>query len=302
MGNDVLAFDESLLVPSDRIEIHSDEVFETLGFSGSGTETDPYIIENLEISAGTYYSNIDIANTTKYFIIRNCHLKGGYHGIKIIDVAEGTVQMLENLCEVNMKYGIWLENTNDVYIAKNTLGPYNTLGVRLENCSSVTITENICDGNNGAGIIFANSENITVTRNTARNNVYIGIENKYSNDSLIAYNQIEYQSESGVKIAVGGCNNIIHHNNFISNFAGTGQAQATDHGACNIWYDETTLEGNYWNDWDGEGNYSIDGTANCCDLYPLAKPYSTEEATFPYYLFILTFIPITYIIQRKRKQ
>ena len=302
LNNNASAYDESLLVPSEKIVIHSDDDFETLGFSGSGTEADPYLIENLEIIPGTYYNNIDIMNTTKHFIIRNCHLKNGFIGINIIDAAEGTIQILENSVEVNQKYAIWLENINDAYIAKNTLGPDTLLGVRLENCSSVTITENICDDNGGAGIIFANSDHITVTKNIVKNNEYIGIEFKFSNDSLIAYNQIEYQSEYGIKLSLGSCNNIIHHNNLISNNPGTSMPQAYDAGFFNLWYDETTLEGNYWDDWNGEGNYSILGTANCYDPYPLAKPYSTEEASFPYYLFILTFISLTYIIQRKRKR
>lgn len=302
LNNNTSAYDESLLVPSEKIVIHSDDDFEALGFSGSGTEADPYLIENLEIIPGTYYNNIEIMNTTKHFIIRNCHLKNGFCAITITDAAEGTVQILENLIEVNQKYGIWIENTNDAYIAKNILGPDTVIGVRLENCSSVTITENICDGNAGAGIIFAKSDHITVTKNTVKNNVLIGIQLKFTNDSLVAYNQIEYQAEYGVKADFGSCNNIIHHNNLISNNIGTGEPQAYDGGFYNLWYDETTLEGNYWDDWNGEGNYSILGTANSYDPYPLAKPYSTEEASFPYYLFILTFISLTYIIQRKRKR
>ena len=59
LNNNASAYDESLLVPSEKIVIHSDDDFETLGFSGSGTEADPYLIENLEIIPGTYYNNID---------------------------------------------------------------------------------------------------------------------------------------------------------------------------------------------------------------------------------------------------
>ena len=301
LNNNVSAYDESLLVQSEKIVIQSDDDFEVLGFSGSGTEADPYLIENLEIIPGTFYDNIEIVNTTKHFIIRNCHLKSGFMGISVTDVAEGTVQILENFIEGNQKYAIWLENINDAYIAKNILGPDTIVGVRLENCSFVTITENTADDNNGAGIIFANSDHIVVTKNIVTNNEYIGVETKFSNDSLIAYNQIEHQSEYGIKLSLGSCNNIIHHNNVIGNNLGTGEPQAYDGGSSNLWYDEATLEGNYWDDWNGEGEYSILGTANCCDLYPLAKPYSTEEASFPYYLFILAFIPITYVIRRKRK-
>ena len=88
LNNSVSAYDESLVVPSEKIFIQSDDDFEVLGFSGSGTEVDPYLIENLEIMPGTFYDNIEIMNTTKHFIIRNCHLKNGYIGITVRDVAE----------------------------------------------------------------------------------------------------------------------------------------------------------------------------------------------------------------------
>lgn len=302
LNKNVSAYDESLLVPSEKIVIHSDEDFETLDFSGSGTEADPYLIENLEIMPGLFFNNIEISNTTKHFIIRNCHLKNGLCAISITDAAEGTVQILDNFAELNNKYAIWLENTNDAYIANNILGPHTVIGVRLENCSLVTITENICDDNGGAGIIFANSDHITVTKNIVTNNEYIGIQMKFSNDSLVAYNQIENQAEYGVKADFGSCHNIIHHNNLISNNLGAGEPQAYDGGFCNTWYDETTLEGSYWDDWSGEGNYSILGSANSYDPYPLAKQYSIDGASFPYYLLVLTFVPITYVIRRKRKR
>ena len=59
----------------------------------------------------------------------------------------------------------------------------------------------------------------------------------------------------------------VHHNSFRNNNLG-GSSQALDSGFDNTWYDYQTFEGNFWNDW-VVGSYSIDGTANAVDPYPL---------------------------------
>ena len=60
-------------------------------------------------------------------------------------------------------------------------------------------------------------------------------------------------------------------NIFIDNFIG-GTSQALDDGINNTWFDKNTNEGNYWSDWLGVGNYTIDGEANSEDPYPLSSP------------------------------
>jgi hypothetical protein len=63
---------------------------------GSGTESDPYIIENWAIDAtGTY--GIWIRNCTVHFVVRNCLIENGLVGIHLDNVLHGVV---EN-CEIN---------------------------------------------------------------------------------------------------------------------------------------------------------------------------------------------------------
>ncbi|MHA1203268.1 MAG: right-handed parallel beta-helix repeat-containing protein, partial [Candidatus Heimdallarchaeaceae archaeon] len=294
------------LVTSEQIKILSDQDFIDLGFSGTGSESDPYLIENLEITGDSYADNIEIKDTTKFFVIQKCYLTSGYQAISIIDAASGTVQVINNICEDNSLNGLWLENTNDAYIANNEMITNAVGGIRLENCSSILITENTINDITplGAiGVLVFNSDDITITWNTIINQFYSGIGLMHTNDSLIAYNHIEQHNEYSIKVDFGSCNNVIHHNNNIdNNLYALSEPQAKDSGVCTLWYEEATLEGNYWADWDGEGDYELTGSANCCDPYPLAKPYDIIDATFPYYLFILTFISLAYIIQRKRKQ
>ena len=274
--------DLSELVTSDNIEIFSDQDFIDLGFSGTGSESDPYLIENLEITGDNVNDNIEIRDTTKYFIIQNCLLINGYEGIDIMDIAPGTAQVINNHCELSYHNGLWMENVIDAYVVNNEMITNGISGIRLENCSAILITENTIDDNTGVGIVIANSADITFTWNIVTNQYFSGISIMHSNGSLIAYNHIEQHNEYSIKINYGSCENVMHHNNNIEcNLDATGESQATDAGSFNIWYEEATLEGNYWEDWDGEGNYPLTGAANCCDPYPLEKPYNIK-ASFPY--------------------
>jgi parallel beta-helix repeat protein len=296
------------LVTSEQIKILSDQDFIDLGFSGTGSESDPYVIENLEITGDSYSDNIEIRDTTKFFIVQNCYLISGHHAISIIDVAQGTAQVINNICENNQYRGVWMENTIDAYIAKNEMIENAVCGIRLENCSAVLITENtikdyadtpLC----ALAMALCNSKDITVTYNSMINQFYTGIGVMHTNDSLIAFNHIEQHNEYSVKFDFGSYNNVLHHNNHIdNNLHAPSESQAKDSGVSTLWYEEATLEGNYWGDWSGEGSYDLTGSANCCDPYPLAKAYRINGASFPYFLFILTFISLAYIISRKRKR
>jgi hypothetical protein len=58
-----------------------------------------------------------------------------------------------------------------------------------------------------------------------------------------------------------------------------GNCQAYDDVGGNYWYDNTTKEGNYWSNWDGNGwgtpnAYPIDGGAGAYDKYPLSQPWT----------------------------
>jgi hypothetical protein len=51
------------------------------------------------------------------------------------------------------------------------------------------------------------------------------------------------------------------------------------HVGGSYWYDNTTKEGNYWSNWDGNGwgtpyAYPIDGGAGAYDKYPLSQPWT----------------------------
>ena len=72
--------------------------------SGSGTWSDPYILENLNIDGFGLVSCIEIYNSYSYFIIRNCTVYNAVNeGIKLENTKNGTLS--NNICFNNI-YGL----------------------------------------------------------------------------------------------------------------------------------------------------------------------------------------------------
>ena len=301
------------------IEIGSDSGFNSTNgvSSGAGTALDPYIIENWLIIVPTG-NGISIHDTTAHFIIRNCYIDAGTSGsypeyenaILIANTADGTGR-IENNILANSNYGIHLRYTNDNLIVNNTC-TYNFKGIYLDNSDNNSIFDNELSSNNEVGIRFLYAESNLIVNNTFSNNHYglnllyshysfvntnnfslnaIGIELYETDDCTIIYNWIADSTNYGIFIDFSCDNNIIHHNNIIDN-----TVQAYDVGN-NIWYDEEKLEGNYWSDYSGTGDYSIDGGA--VDPYPLGAVVVPEFDHFNLFALVLALIPVA-IVRRKK--
>jgi hypothetical protein len=74
--------------------INSDSDLEKHSMSGTGLKEDPYIIE--EIRMKEKFICINVENTTKHFIIRNCYIERSHKGICLNDVANGTATLDNN--------------------------------------------------------------------------------------------------------------------------------------------------------------------------------------------------------------
>ena len=72
------------------------------GITGAGSSEDPYIIENLQINASDFETGIEIKNTNKYLIIRNCTVVNSGASFETFDS------------------GIKIENCSNVAIKNNT--------------------------------------------------------------------------------------------------------------------------------------------------------------------------------------
>ena len=275
----------------DPIIIGSDFEFETYGFPGEGTEEDPYIIENFHIESSGYFSkSIYIHDITAHFIIRNCYIEHGHFGIFIREIEWHTSKIINNTCV----------GTSD-----------ESIGIVVSDFNGGIITENTCI-NSGQGIrtIYANF--ITITGNKISNCVYQGINIHHSHFNNITYNLITNCTDFGVAL-VGSITYsiLVHHNDFIDNaqkerydidgeLFGNITSQAFDNGVLNVWYEEESKTGNYWSTYSGKGNYSIDGSSESFDLYPVKKEINRSSFQFAVTLItLLSLISVSVLLRRK---
>ena len=326
--NQVEAFNETNIstidtlnyVTSDPIDIKSDQDFIDLGFSGSGTKENPYIIENYEINGTIAEDGISVQDTTKYFIIRGCKITGAYLGIAIDNVTAETALIINNYIYLNNDNGIDLFETSGHRIENNTLNE-NKMAIRLDECSDLTIIDNTCIKQRGLGLLAFNCDNLTLTGNTIVYSSYEAIYFETTTNSTVYMNLFQLNDEFGAGTTARGNDNVFYHNDFIDNnqdpSVPAGASQGEDKGENNLWYHSTLLEGNYWSDWSGEGAYQIDGEADNSDLYPLSAPISglvyevpedptetdpTDEET-PYSLFfILALLSTAFVLIKRRNR
>ena len=244
----------------DKIQIEHDTDFIALGCLGDGIKSNPYRIENYNLSGA-----IVIANTTKFFTIKNCLVS---LGIYIKNVSMNTAIITNNTCEsiiegVYSNYGIYVESSVNVTITNNFC-IQNEYGIFLSSSNNCTIESNTCMENEINGIQLSNSNSSNIFSNICKNNQR-GIIASFSHHCVISNNLLLGNTFSGNGFDYSN-QNIIHHNFFVDNYPGF--SQAYDYGENNIWYATHTLEGNFWSDWTKNEPYLISDLTGSSDPYP----------------------------------
>jgi parallel beta-helix repeat protein len=216
------------------ILIADDSDFALLGFPGTGTSSDPYVIEGLNISRAG--NSIYISQTSVFFVIRDCYLNGG---VNFDDVENGQI---ENCIIEGSTYGIFLQRSEGIQIENNVIFGASETGIFAQQGGFIQIIENK---------IFANERGIQVN----------GADN-----SSIWTNRVYSNTRSGIEIS-----QYTEFNEIFQNFLGwnvgplslTGERNGIDDGENNTWHY------NRWSDFPPEpggiGPYSIEGDANAID-------------------------------------
>ncbi|MHA2295647.1 MAG: right-handed parallel beta-helix repeat-containing protein [Candidatus Hodarchaeales archaeon] len=163
------------------ITITNDVELAIVAKSGSGTESDPYILEGWYIT-GYETSGIFIVSTTKYFIIRDCWINGGSeyssNGITIENTAAGTVKIINNTCQNNGNRGINILYSANSTVANNTCKNNSGIGINILYSANSTVANNTCKDNGDSGIYISRSTSSIVT-----NNIFQG-DGLYINPSI----------------------------------------------------------------------------------------------------------------------
>jgi parallel beta-helix repeat protein len=236
-------------------------------------------------------------------IISNCNFTNNTYGVYIDEAEHNIIGTPENLttddCIFTLNsYGVYLDSARDNYIMGCTInatvagGESQTSGIFLDNSEYNTIL--MCDIYNASyyGIYHSGADDNTILNNIIRDND-MGVYLSGSSDNMIIGNNISDNSKSGVNILTASSKeNIILFNDFINN-GQSGQGtypQASDSGEGNIWNtsDNNTYlfggvgEGNNWSDYSGNDSdcdgigdtaYTISGTAEAQDSYPVMEAY-----------------------------
>ena len=205
--------------------------------TGSGTYSDPYIIEDLVIDGGGSGNSISIENSNVYFKIENCTLYNAEWGSDA---------------------GIGLLNVNNSQLIGNDCS-YSQLGIVLGDvrdygggCDNNTITGNIVNNNRGGMYLF-DSYNNTISGNTANNNTWSGIYLVGSNYTVVSGNTMNDNNMCGINIG-WGYNNLIVSGNTMN-----------DNNMQGLWMDESfnnTISGNIMNNNNLSGICLIDSNYN----------------------------------------
>jgi parallel beta-helix repeat protein len=207
--------------PHDPIDITNDSTLASVAVSGTGTAVDPFILEGWNITVlGGGANGISISSTTKFFIIRNCWVKGyqSYSSnILIEDVQMGTVTIDSNVC-LYSELGIEIFNTSKVTITNNLCTNHFNMGINLYRSNYTIIINNTCSFSD-YGLRLVESNYLTIFNNTIVNSergiaLYYSFHSILNNNScinnrfgiIIISSYINYYP-SNVTLVNNSCNN-----------------------------------------------------------------------------------------------
>ncbi len=120
-----------------EIVILNDRDYKSLyGFSGDGSENNPFLIENLHINTTKTYG-IYIRNSKNFFLIRNCTIHASRNTIYVRGTAFGNCKIIDN----QLFHGtLLIENSIALSLENNTVQNK----IDISNCSLARIINNKC--------------------------------------------------------------------------------------------------------------------------------------------------------------
>ncbi|MBD3351130.1 MAG: hypothetical protein GF364_06560 [Candidatus Lokiarchaeota archaeon] len=213
--------------------------------SGTGTENDPFLIENLQINAQNASCGVDIRNSNKYFKLVN-------------------LTLTNSSASAGEHSGIYLYSTDNGFITNCSVydnglyGPYTATGIEIHMCEYITILGCYIYNNSLRGIhIYSFSNDIQIFNSTIIENGYNGIEASLSQYLTIYGNSISNNTErNGIALSQVE-NSTISFNQVTEN---GGPEAGTWHGLSISACESNNITGNYFAD---NEQYNVHVVSNC---------------------------------------
>lgn len=307
---------------------------------GTGTPSDPYIIEGWEINGTESGICIYIAYTTAHYVIRGVHCHGNQtYAVMMLAASNGTVEdcLIEGRgggimvmgcmnCSViandfrDLGFGVMVWVCGNSTVSGNTILNASFAGIYALEGNNITIESNTCS-ETMIGIVAAGMDEqmiryCRIANNTVADTDLVGVWVNSSEEVTIEGNEIARNAEYGM--ILGNSTDVrVFHNSFIDN-----GVQAW-HDNCTVtWDDGYPSGGNYWSDYAGSDHFSgpdqdlpgEDGIGDAAyvtdsggvDRYPLMNPDfepipELGAALIPV-LLVVCALPIAFSrIQRSRR-
>ena len=215
-NNDILPGD--LITPSIKgttayvergpIEILNDSAFDLYGFAGSGTPSEPYLIEGYNITSNTD-TLITIAGTTMHFKIKDCILNclgsASYLAIEVMSSGSGTIENNTILNSTHPNGIISIISSGNVTMLDNTIGNCGVGIMSFMGDSSTIRNNNIY--NAVVGTVIAYTDGNFLINNTVHD-CNVGMLFGITNGNTLANNTVYnitggFNPEPGVNINAG---------------------------------------------------------------------------------------------------
>ncbi|TFG25609.1 MAG: hypothetical protein EU533_00990 [Promethearchaeota archaeon] len=182
---------------------------------GSGTPSDPYILEDLIIDGGGTSNCILIQNSFKHFIIRNCTVFNSgtvlfASGILLFNVTNS--QIIGNNASNNQFMGISVLASNYNVISGNIANNNTNYGITLGDSHNNSVSENIANENLDHGIYVGGSQDNTIFDNYAIKNGGYGIRLEQATFNFVSGNTASNNTNSGFYLLDSSNNNTLFEN------------------------------------------------------------------------------------------
>lgn len=225
------------------IIIESDSDFQLRGFTGSGTQADPYVLEYMNIS-NDYGQCIVIEHTSAYFIIRHSVMRSIDDAMYLNAMGNGTVED----CTIRAYLsGIQADNCTSLDIIGNDIVG-SASGVSLSGVNGSEV-QNCRIHHSNNGLIIQRSQSINITDCVLYGNFGYGIHiGQTSGEIHVFSNSIGWNGEY-IGYALSTTTNAMDDS-------------TVGRGRTDEWI------GNRWSDYSGAGPYHIPGLVSKNDSLP----------------------------------